>query len=146
MYYHCCVSFCKGQGPHLHEAFFILPKRQQEWCYMFFGSFLMSTYPRCTSQWKHWFVFQSQGRLEPKYIPTTQLSYGTMKIMNPGHGECTGCDCASRASVQVASLLSRGAKGQETCGAKGAEEKVVSPDSVFLMTCISKRKARGYRK
>lgn len=69
-----------------------------------------------------------------------------MKIMNPGHGEGTGCGCASRASVQVASPLSRGAKGQETCGAKGAEEKVVSPDSVFLMTCISKRKARGYRK
>ena len=69
-----------------------------------------------------------------------------MKIMNPGHAEGTGCGCASRGGVQVASPLSRGAKGQETCGAKGAEEKVVSLDSVFLMTCISKRKARGYRK
>lgn len=82
----------------------------------------------------------------PAYIPITQLSYGLMKIMNPGHGEGTGCGCASRGGVQVASPLCRGAKGQETCGAKGAEEKVVSPDSVFLMTCISKRKARGYRK
>lgn len=66
--------------------------------------------------------------------------------MNPRHGEGTGCGCASRTGVQVASHPSRGAKGQETCGARGAEEKVVGLDSVFLMTCTSKRKARGYRK
>lgn len=66
--------------------------------------------------------------------------------MNPGQGEGTGRGCAGRAGAQVAIPLSRGAKGQETCGARGAEEKVVSPDSVFLMTGISKRKAGGYRK
>lgn len=69
-----------------------------------------------------------------------------MKIMNPGHGEGTGCRCDPRAGVQVASPLGRGARGQETCGTPGAEEKVVSPDSAFLMTYMSKRKAGGFGK
>ena len=83
---------------------------------------------------------------EPERIPFAQLSHGAMQTTNPGPGDGAGRGCASRAGVQVASPLSRAAKGQETCGVKGAEEKVARPDSVFLMTCTSKRKAGGDRK
>lgn len=135
------------QRPRLlpHKAFIILPKEAASTMLRGFRFlFCCSGIPaaHCSGN-TALFSNREDG---PAYIPITQLSYGLMKIMNPGHGEGTGCGCASRDGVQVASPLCRGAKGQETCGAKGAEEKVVSPDSVFLMTCISKRKARGYRK
>lgn len=107
--------------------------------------FSLLSYPCCTLQWKHWFLFIHKGSLNPMHSHHTAILRAD-ENNEPWPREGTGCGCASRAGVQVASPCSRGAKGQETCGARGAEEKVGSPDLVFLMTRKSKRKAGGYRK
>lgn len=88
--------------------------------------------------------FHSPGQFEPEHIHCHHTAILRADEHNePWPREGTGYGCASRAGVQVASPHCRRAKGQETCGARGAEEKVGSLDWVFLMTRISKRKAGG---
>lgn len=122
------------------------PKRQPAQCKVVFGPSSTTQLTWRTSWWNGALFSSCKGDLKPNTSPSHSHPCGLMKIMNPGHGEGTGCRCDPRAGVQVASPLGRGARGQETCGTPGAEEKVVSPDSAFLMTCMSKRKAGGFGK
>lgn len=139
--------FTKAKVPFPMKHLSPCPKRQWVWCRCIFFFLPYHSVITTTHHDGNTALFSScKDALKPSTSPSRSHLYGLMKIMNSGHGEGTGCHCANRAGVQVASPLGRGARGQETCGAPGAEEKVVSLDSVFLMTCMSMRKAGGYRK
>lgn len=145
---HCnlCMPFCKGPGLHPHKAFIILPQEATSlmlhslW-FLFYCSALRAA-PCNGNNGLFSFTRVLWTRIPSHHTAILWADENT----EPWPREGTGCGCASRAGVQVARPRSRGAKGQETCGAKGAEEKVGSLDLVFLMTRISKRKAGGYRK
>lgn len=142
---HCnlCMSSCKRPGPHPQEAFIILPREATHLMLhgLWFLFWLLSSCC-CSLQWKHGLFSSTRAVWIPIHSHHTALLWAGDND-EPWPQERSGCGCARRAGVQVASPPSTGAKGQETCGATGTEEKVGSLGFVFLMTRISKRKAGG---